>query len=479
MVTKASLRSMVVVVFLVVFGTGALLAGELYVPGTYETIQAAIEAAVDGDSVVVADGVYTGEGNKNLDFGGRAITVKSENGPEFTTIDCENDGRGFYFHDGEDSSSLLDGFTITNGYTNGSSAGGAHGGGISCIDSSPSISNCNLIANAVEGTEIGGGGIYIQSGSPIVSNCLLIDNRCLGNSGDGGGMLISGASVLIENCLFAGNSCPNHGGGGAVRSVDSSATFINCTMADNSSPYPPVEFSHDSVITFSNCIIWNNSWGIWAQIHTSSSELSFSNCDVDGGLGAIRKSNGGTVIDNGDGNIDDDALFVSGPLGGYYLSQVAAGQESESPCVDAGSDLASVLGMSIHTTSTDEVFDSGIVDMGYHYPAWLAVEIKIAPETLNLSSNGRWINCHIWLPEDYDVADVNTNSILLNGQIAPAQVWGNEEGQVVMIKFGLAEVQRIVEAGEVELLVSGELVDGTKFRGTDTIRVIDKGSRGK
>ncbi len=109
----------------------------------------------------------------------------------------------------------------------------------------------------------------------------------------------------------------------------------------------------------------------------------------------------------------------------------------------------------------------------------IPAEADIEPKTLNLSSNGKWISCHIWLPEDYDVADVNTNSILLEGQIAAAQVWIDEEEQVVMVKFSRADVQDILEAGEVELIVSGELIDGAKFEGTDTIRVIDKGSRGK
>ncbi|UCF44472.1 MAG: hypothetical protein JSV99_06070, partial [Planctomycetota bacterium] len=80
----------------------------------------------------------------------------------------------------------------------------------------------------------------------------------------------------------------------------------------------------------------------------------------------------------GSGNIHSDPCFVSGPLGDYYLSQVAAGQEIQSPCVDAGSDLAANLGMWIHTTRTDEVGDEGMVDMGYHYPMPNAADVNLA-----------------------------------------------------------------------------------------------------
>jgi len=103
--------------------SGNAMAVDREVPEFYSTIQAAIEAADDGDRVLVndhPDGAYTGAGNKNLTFDPeKTITVESVNGRQI--IDCEDDGRGFIFNAGADSTVI--GFTIQNGYTE------DHGGG--------------------------------------------------------------------------------------------------------------------------------------------------------------------------------------------------------------------------------------------------------------------------------------------------------------------------------------------------------------
>jgi len=127
----------------IVLFTGMVTAAERHVPSEYATIQAAINACNNEDTVLVADGVYTGDGNRDIDFLGKAITVKSENGPENCIINCQGSSdyrrRGFYFHNGESSNSVLDGFTIMNGYA-------VYGGGIYCDGASPTIIN-NVIAN--------------------------------------------------------------------------------------------------------------------------------------------------------------------------------------------------------------------------------------------------------------------------------------------------------------------------------------------
>jgi len=120
----------------------------------FKTIQKGIDVAVSGeDMVLVADGMYTGLGNKNLDFKGKAITVTSENGAENCIIDCEGDGRGFYFHSGETQESVVSGFTIANGSLS------EYGGGIRCDNSSPTIKN-NIITGTLGAWGIG---IYAYS----------------------------------------------------------------------------------------------------------------------------------------------------------------------------------------------------------------------------------------------------------------------------------------------------------------------------
>jgi len=123
--------------------------------------------------------------------------------------------------------------------------------------------------------------------------------------------------------------------------------------------------------TIKNTILWNNFAPLGPEIclknnYPIASTLSISYSDVMGGMASIHVEPSWTV-DWGKGMIDSDPLLTQGPHGAFYLSQIASGQLVDSPCVDKGSDLASNLDMAANWTRTDEVKDSGTVDMGYHY----------------------------------------------------------------------------------------------------------------
>jgi len=93
--------------------------------GDYPTIQAAVDAAAPGDEIVLTDGVFVGDGNRNIDFGGKAITVCSQSGDAAAcVIDVQGnyDGisdQGFVFDSGEGPNSVVRDLTITNGIADG------------------------------------------------------------------------------------------------------------------------------------------------------------------------------------------------------------------------------------------------------------------------------------------------------------------------------------------------------------------------
>ena len=184
-------------------------------PADFNNIQAAIHDANDRDVVEIQPGTYTGPGNYDIRFNGKAITVRGTNPDEFdvvaaTVIDCNSQGRGFVFHSGEDANSILSGITVTNAYDYDSSY---PGGAVGCRDSSPLITNCILTGNHGQG-----GGFGARGGKLVVKNCIITRNT---SSRYGGGIYTTlNESLTVENCIIADNTADQRGGGIRTRAVN-------------------------------------------------------------------------------------------------------------------------------------------------------------------------------------------------------------------------------------------------------------------
>jgi hypothetical protein len=181
----------------------------------------------------------------------------------------------------------------------------------------------------------------------------------------------------------------------------------------------------------------------------------------------------------GEGNIDADPCFVDPGYwdangvwvdGDYHLLE-------DSPCVDAGDPNYIAEPNETDLDGKPRVI-GGRIDMGaYEYSPPIPAEIRIAPRTVNLASKGNWITCYIWLGEGYNVADIDPNSVFIEDEFQAQLLKIDEEQQVAVVRFSRSQVQGILAPGEVELTVSGELTDETRFEGNDIIKVIDKGDK--
>ncbi len=351
----------------------------IQVPADAPTIQAGIDLATDGDEVVVADGVHAGTGNRDIDFHGKSISVRSASAdPSLCVIDCQELGRGFIFQSGETAAARVEGFTITNGNVGPTAGGGgmyvngscpaitncvfndnsaATGGGIFNVFSCPEVSGCTFVGNDAVGPFWGGGGMDNYASDPLIADCAFIDNQTFpvvgggggianrngsaptirdctfnGNmSHEGGAMLNDESSPSVTGCLFVGNSSAVEGLGEPLLTncivafnldpgpgelyVLGNAALVNCTVTGNGNS----DFSGFPIfnegVTLTNCIVWDNA----AQILNGTASYS----DVDSLFIAL----------SGPGNIIQDPMFVDP---GALDFRPAA----QSPVIDRGSNLA-------------------------------------------------------------------------------------------------------------------------------------------
>ena len=258
-----------------------------------------------------------------------------------TLTNCTFARNSAAFFNGGGMYNLYSSPTLTNCAFEGNWVYFGSGGGMYNVYSSPTLADCTFEGNSADY----GGGMYNNSSLPTLTHCIFLENSALdsgggmwnsngssavltdcnfsSNSADyGGGMNNSASSPVLTNCIFAGNSA-NAGNGGGMYNWDSSSPVLtNCTFSGNSAGSDGGGvFNHfNSSAALTNSILWGNSPN---QISNDSSTPVVTYCDVQGGY-------------SGEGNIDEDPLFVDAADGDYHLGP-------DSPCIDVGNNDAPEL----------------------------------------------------------------------------------------------------------------------------------------
>lgn len=332
---------------LFVFITGIFFFGNLnaeirHVPAGYATIQEAIDASADEDTVLVAPDVYY----ENLDFNGKCITLASyyltaadSSYIRQTVIDGSAAGPVINLTNGEDSRTVISGCTIRNGYAN-------SGAGIHINGADPHIYRCVIEHNIAESSNGQGGGIRLGESEAIVENCTIRFNSALGgdmNNGTGGGIHMYNSSASVLNCIITDNDATGFNAG--ISCAGGTAVIAGCLITRNRSHTTAGAGFQDTDVYFVNNTVAGNiaSPGLMGGVYFIRSTLTLMNCIIwfnRDSAGTAYNFNGwgstvGITYNNIQGGynaqpiMDADPLFENMAAGNFRLS-------ADSPCIDAG-----------------------------------------------------------------------------------------------------------------------------------------------
>jgi hypothetical protein len=285
------------------------------IPADYATIQAGINASIDGDTVLVSEGHY----HERINFNGKGILLTSAFMLDGDTLHIHNTfidadtsvlgvadtGSVVCFVNAENAASILHGFAIQNGIGTYINEIWRVGGGIYCDQgTNPQISN-NIIRNNF--TDYGGG--------VFCCSAIMKMNAISMNSAHyGGGIYCYGDGLVVYNNIIYENTVTDGGGGLACYNANSIIT--NCSISMNQALLGGGIYCGNSILSLLNAIIWDNNANHENELYINNSAPLVRFCDVQGGWA-------------GQGNIDADPLFVNPENSDFHL-------QGGSPCIDAG-----------------------------------------------------------------------------------------------------------------------------------------------
>jgi hypothetical protein len=222
--------------------------------GDFPTIQAAIDAATDGDVIELGDGTFRGAGNHPLQLTEDLIIRSTSGDPDRCIIDCEGSASahslGLAVWPSAPSTAMIQGLSVVHGY------GESHGG-VWC-GASVSFVDCVFADNTIE-YSYGGGGVYCQGCAPTFIGCRFERNRSV-NYGGGGILVYYGGPVRFDGCVFAQNAAGLGAGGCGV--VQGSAEFSDCLFLGNMAQSGGAAGAGDGgSMTMDRCTVVGNSAG--------------------------------------------------------------------------------------------------------------------------------------------------------------------------------------------------------------------------
>jgi hypothetical protein len=350
--TVKALKSCVIALLAVVLNQSASRGESWFVmpdgSGEAPTIQAGLDSAAAGDTVLLANGTFTGPGNQDISYDGKAVVVRSASGDRsLCVIDVNaaapNFHIGFFFTNGEGSGSVLESVTITRGEGNTSD-----GGAITCTASSPTIRDCVMFDNAA----YYGGAMRVQTGgSPTLEDCVFTENWAYGdgaitvlfssitltrcgffeNSGlteGAGAVWCRNGSVVAEECTFAGNYS-KYDGAGILVTDNGTATITGCTFFGNSATDGTALSVWSGTVTIENTIMAFGVRGDAVNIWEDCAEISCTNIYGNAGGDWTGCLTGELGIN---GNISTNPLFCDPDNGDFGLAALSGCLPGNNTC---------------------------------------------------------------------------------------------------------------------------------------------------